>query len=73
VIAARAGALPEVVGDAALLVDPRSVAAIADAMDRLGREPALLRDLAAGGPERAAGFRWDATAAQVMEVLRACS
>jgi hypothetical protein len=41
-------------------------------MDRLGREPALLRDLAAAGPQRAAGFRWDATADQVTEVLRAC-
>jgi glycosyltransferase involved in cell wall biosynthesis len=72
VIAARAGALPEVVGDAALVVDPRSVPAIADAMGRLGREPSLLRDLAAAGPGRAASFRWDATAAEVTEVLREC-
>jgi glycosyltransferase involved in cell wall biosynthesis len=70
VIAGRAGALPEVVGDAALVVDPRSVTAIADAMERLGREASLMRDLAAAGPQRAAGFRWDATAAQVTEVLR---
>ena len=72
VLAARAGALPEVVGDAALLVDPRSDAAIADGLSRLWREPALVAELAAAGPQRAAGFRWDATAAQVLEVLRAC-
>ncbi|MFM7549969.1 MAG: glycosyltransferase family 4 protein, partial [Cyanobacteriota bacterium] len=69
VIAARAGALPEVVGDAGLLVDPRSPAAIADAMARLGREPALARELAALGPQRAAGFRWSDTAERVGELL----
>ncbi len=72
VIAAEAGALPEVVGDAALLVNPRSVPAIADAMARIGREPSLATQLARAGPQRAAGFRWDATAAQVTEVLRQC-
>ncbi|MEI6030657.1 MAG: glycosyltransferase family 1 protein [Synechococcaceae cyanobacterium ELA739] len=73
VIAARAGALPEVVGDAALLVDPRDPAAIADAISRLGREPALARSLGATGPARAAHFDWGTSAQQVLQVLRDCS
>ena len=70
VIAARAGALPEVVGDAGLLVDPRAPLEIADAISQLGRDPCLARTLAAAGPARAASFRWDATAAHVSAVLR---
>ncbi|MEB3322314.1 MAG: glycosyltransferase family 1 protein [Synechococcaceae cyanobacterium] len=73
VIASTAGALPEVVGEDALLVDPRSPAAIGDAMARLQREPLLARALAEAGPRRAAGFRWPATAERVTEVLRDCA
>jgi glycosyltransferase involved in cell wall biosynthesis len=72
VVAARAGALPEVVGDAGLLVDPRSIDALTSALDQLLRDPALAAGLAAAGPVRAAGFDWRATAGQVLEVLREC-
>ena len=70
VIAARAGALPEVVGDAALLVDPRNPAAIAAAMARLAGEPGLAAALGLAGERRASTFRWDQTAADVLAVLR---
>jgi len=73
VIAARAGALPEVVGDAALLVDPRSPAEIADAISRIDREPALAQGLSTAGPARAAQFDWTTTARQVLQVLQMCS
>ena len=73
VIAARAGALPEVVGDAGLLVDPRDPGAIAAALTDLGRDGGLARQLAAAGPARAAGFRWESTAAQVTAVLECCA
>lgn len=73
VIAARAGALPEVVGDAGLLVDPRRPEAIADTMARLGRDPALGRELTAAGPQRAAGFRWSDTAERVEQLLLSLS
>ncbi|MEB3350762.1 MAG: glycosyltransferase family 1 protein [Cyanobacteriota bacterium] len=69
VIAARAGALPEVVGDAALLVDPRRPEAIASAMERLEGEPGLALALGQAGLERARAFRWDRAAAQVQAVL----
>ncbi|MFZ0407082.1 MAG: glycosyltransferase family 1 protein [Cyanobium sp.] len=72
VIAARAGALPEVVGDAALLVDPRDVGAITDAISRLSREGSLARCLGAAGPARAAHFDWSTSAGQVLQVLQNC-
>jgi glycosyltransferase involved in cell wall biosynthesis len=72
VIAARAGALPEVVGDAGLLVDPRRQEEIRDAMVAVGRETGLASRLAEAGPRRAASFRWDATSAQVTAVLEDC-
>jgi glycosyltransferase involved in cell wall biosynthesis len=50
----------------------RALAAIAAALTDLGRDAVLARRLAEAGPLRAAGFRWDATAAQVTAVLEAC-
>ena len=65
VVAADAGALPEVCGDAALLVDPRDPAAIADAVVcALGDEA-----LAAAGVRRAAAFPWDRTVAELTAAL----
>jgi len=70
VLAATAGALPEVVGDAALLVDPRSLGAIADGLAELLRQGELARRSRQSGPARAALFRWSDTAAQVEQLLR---
>ncbi len=70
VIAARAGALPEVVGEAALLVNPRSPADIAAAMAQLEREGGLAEALARAGAARASRFRWDHTATEVLAVLQ---
>lgn len=70
VIAARAGALPEVVGETALLVDPRRVEEISEAMAHLlEAPPSLERQLARAGVERAAGFRWSDTAQTVQQLL----
>lgn len=56
VLTATAGALPEVAGKAAVLVDPWSVDAIAAGIRRLDSDAALRRQLAAAGPERARFF-----------------
>jgi glycosyltransferase involved in cell wall biosynthesis len=61
--------LPEVAGEAALLVDPGSEKAIAAALRRL-TEPAVAKELSAAGRERAAGFSWSRTAQRTLEVLR---
>jgi glycosyltransferase involved in cell wall biosynthesis len=70
VIAARAGALPEVVGDAALLVDPHRPTEIAAAMHQLNLEGDLARRLGQAGADRAGHFRWDRTGAEVLSVLK---
>ena len=70
VVAARAAALPEVCGDAALYVDPRSDASIAEAMRRVLEDDALCARLREAGLARAAAFTWDAAAARVLQVLR---
>src|SRR5262249_14493042 len=54
VVAANTSALPEVVGDAGLLVDPQSEAALAEALRTVLTDPALAARLAAAGPPQAA-------------------
>jgi glycosyltransferase involved in cell wall biosynthesis len=70
VVASNASALPEVVGDAALMVDPYSVAALADGMRRVLADPALQAALQARGLKRAAEFSWTRTALQTLEVYK---
>lgn len=65
VIAARAASIPEVVGDAALLVDPLDVAGIAEAMASLLTDHALATDLRDRGVARARSFSWERTAETV--------
>ena len=71
VLAARAGAMPEVCGDAALYCDPLSEDDIANALLRLGLEPELRAALAKAGLERARLFSWDACAAATAQGLTA--
>jgi glycosyltransferase involved in cell wall biosynthesis len=66
VVAARAGALPETCGGAALLADPRSPRDLAGAVEAVLDDPAPWR---AAGLERAAGFSWARTAAAVDALL----
>jgi glycosyltransferase involved in cell wall biosynthesis/SAM-dependent methyltransferase len=56
VIAGNAAALPEVVGDAGLLVDPEDPASFVLAMERLDGDPGLRRELRAAGLARAEIF-----------------
>jgi glycosyltransferase involved in cell wall biosynthesis len=69
VVTSDVSALPEIAGDAALLVDPRDPEAIASAMTRILGEVDLRRDLAERGSSRAAGFTWEKTARSTAEVL----
>jgi glycosyltransferase involved in cell wall biosynthesis len=56
VMTSNTASLPEVAGDAALLVDPYDVRAMAEAIQALDRQPELRAELAARGPKRAALF-----------------
>jgi len=58
VMTSTSSALPEVAGDAALLVDPLQVDSIADALSRLVADDALQGDFARRGLERARQFSW---------------
>ena len=74
VLASRAGALPEVCGEAAAYVDePRSSSAWAVALTELVRDERRRDELCARGMLRAASFTWDATASATLSVLRACA
>ncbi|MEK7403712.1 MAG: glycosyltransferase family 1 protein [Acidobacteriota bacterium] len=62
VLTSNVSSLPEVAGDAALLVDPRSVEEIRAALERLLGSPDLRARLGAAGVRRAQSFRWEACA-----------
>ena len=70
VVAARAGSLPEVLGDAAVLVDPTDVEAIADGLASVVDGAELAASLRDAGRQHAAGFTWAATAAATLEGYR---
>jgi len=69
VVSSNTTAMPEVAGDAALLVDPTSVEQIASAMERIVSDSSLRRQLREKGLARAVQFSWDSTAASVRQVL----
>ena len=61
--------LPEIAGDAALLVDPTDIDAIADAMLRLSQDEALRQQLIAAGHENVKRFSWEKAAQETLAVL----
>jgi glycosyltransferase involved in cell wall biosynthesis len=71
VLAADTSSLPEVVGEAGLLVDPLDVDAIATAMQRLLTDGALRAALSRQGRARAKRFSWDRCARETLAVLEA--
>jgi glycosyltransferase involved in cell wall biosynthesis len=73
VIASAVASIPEIAGDAALLVDPHEVAEIADAFRRLAGSESLREALRRRGLERATRYSWDDTAARINAVLACAS
>ncbi len=69
VAASNRAAIPEVVGDAAVLFDPEDVEAIAAAMTRVLRHDDEARDLARRGQARAASFSPERTSGRVLDLL----
>jgi glycosyltransferase involved in cell wall biosynthesis len=70
VITSNVSSLPEVVGDAALLIDPLDPQAIADAMARVLTDEALRADLIRRGHARVQAFRWERSVARIRDVYR---
>ena len=73
VIASNTSSLPEVVGDAGLLVNPNDVAEIAAALSRCSDDATLRRQLIERGYQRARRFNWEGAAAQVIQVFHEAS
>jgi glycosyltransferase involved in cell wall biosynthesis len=69
-VVSNTSSLPEVAGDAALLVDPRSVAELAAALQRVLSDTALAERLAAAGRARAERFSWEETARRTLAAYR---
>ncbi len=69
-IVSNVSSLPEVVGDAALLVNPRDSEEIAVAMHRLLTDDALHAELREKGLQRARTFSWEKAAQRTLEVYR---
>ncbi len=69
VVASNVSSLPEVAGDAALLVDPRDTDALADALARILTDEDLRAELRWRGLERAQQFTWQRAAQQTLTVL----
>lgn len=69
VLASNTSSLPEVVGDAGLLVDPHDVAAIAEGIERLATDAALREQLRERGLRHVAGWTWQRTARETLTVL----
>jgi glycosyltransferase involved in cell wall biosynthesis len=70
VICADGTALPEVAGDAALMVDPTATEALTAAIERLLSEPGLVEDLRARGLARSRRFTWEDAARHTRDVYR---
>jgi glycosyltransferase involved in cell wall biosynthesis len=70
VMASNRSALPEVCGDAALLVDPEHSEALYDALDRLCRDQHLVQSLIERGSKRAAEFSWEKAVEKTWNVYR---
>src|SRR5512141_1483071 len=68
VICSTAASLPEVVGDAASLVDPYDCAALAQALVRVAEDPGLRAHLRARGLARARSFSWTTCAETTLAV-----
>jgi glycosyltransferase involved in cell wall biosynthesis len=68
VVASTAGSLPEVAGDAAVLVPPADHRALRDALERFVCDPAERARYRDRGLQRAAAFSWERAARETLEV-----
>ncbi len=70
VVASNRGALPEVLGDAGLLVDPEDASAMANAIARMIEDEAFAADCSAKGILRSRQFTWELTARRTFDAYQ---
>jgi glycosyltransferase involved in cell wall biosynthesis len=68
VITSNVSSLPEIAGDAALLVNPYDEGQIAEAMDKVMRDPEHRRQLIERGREQVKKYSWMETARRTLEL-----
>ena len=73
VITSNCSAMPEVAGDAAILVDPYSVESIATAMREVLNNPQRVDSMKMAGMERAKMFRWSCSAQKLYDLCKSVS
>lgn len=71
VICSNAASIPEVAGDAAMLVDPMDSASWTDAIDTVVNDPVTWSKMAKGGLRRAAEFSWQRAADRTYDLFKA--
>ena len=69
VISSNSSSLPEVVGDAGLLVNPEDEREIAQAILKILNSPSLAQSLREKGLKRAKSFSWRDSAQKVLEII----
>jgi len=70
VVTSNVSSLPEVVGDAAILVDPREPTAIAHGLRRALLDPVLRQQMRERGLARASHYSWDRTSETILRIYR---
>jgi len=70
VITSNVSSLPEITGDAALLIDPRNEEELTNSMERLLNDKGLQKDLIEKGFLRAKNFTIENAANDILEVIK---
>jgi glycosyltransferase involved in cell wall biosynthesis len=70
VVASNAACLPEILGDAAVLVDPNDVSAFGEAVEGVLSNPELRARLVEAGRKRVSDFTWERCAERTLNVYR---
>ncbi len=73
VVTSSTSSLPEVAGDAAILVDPQDLLGLAAAMQRLSQDEDLRRQMSERGKLQAGRFSWERAAHETMAVYKSVS
>jgi len=73
VLCSNCSSLPEVAGDAAMLIDPHDPAALADSLDTVLHDSTLRQHLIEAGLQRSSMFSWNTTALKTLEIFKRVS
>jgi len=73
VITSTTSSMPEIAGDAALLIDPYKPTELTAAMHKALINNELLKDLKVSGLKRAAAFTWKASAEKLLKIYESYS